>query len=74
MAAISHGADWDFDLLERYDTEIAKVAGEFGLDGSARGEDLPRLVGVGPGDEGAAVARQGDDAGMGERLHEGAGI
>jgi len=32
MAAISHGADWDFDLLERYDAEIAKVAAEFGLD------------------------------------------
>ena len=32
MAAISHGADWDFDLLERYNAEIAKVAAEFGLD------------------------------------------
>src|SRR4029079_7221747 len=32
MAAISHGADWDFDLLERYDHEIAKVAGEYKLD------------------------------------------
>ena len=21
MAAISHGADWDFDLLERYDAD-----------------------------------------------------
>jgi stage V sporulation protein R len=29
---ISRGADWDFDLLERYDTAIARVAGEFGLD------------------------------------------
>jgi stage V sporulation protein R len=29
---ISHGADWDFDLIERYDTAIAQVAGEFGLD------------------------------------------
>ncbi len=29
---ISRGADWDFDLLERYDTEIGKIAGEFGLD------------------------------------------
>ena len=27
-----HGADWDFELLERYDTAIAAVAGEFGLD------------------------------------------
>ncbi len=32
MNPISHGADWDFELLERYDTAIAKVAGEFGLD------------------------------------------
>ena len=32
MNPISHGADWDFDLLERYDTAIAKVAGEYGLD------------------------------------------
>jgi len=23
---ISHGADWDFDLLERYDGAIAEVA------------------------------------------------
>jgi stage V sporulation protein R len=30
--AISHGADWDFDLLERYDRAIAEVAGEYGLD------------------------------------------
>ena len=29
---LSHGADWDFDLLERYDTAIAEVAGEYGLD------------------------------------------
>ena len=29
---ISHGADWDFDLLERYDQAIAQVASEFGLD------------------------------------------
>jgi stage V sporulation protein R len=32
MGVISRGADWDFDLLERYDTAIAKVAGSFGLD------------------------------------------
>src|SRR5256714_10911990 len=29
---ISHGADWDFDLLERYHVEIKRVAGAFGLD------------------------------------------
>ena len=27
-----HGADWDFELLERYDGAIAEVAAEFGLD------------------------------------------
>jgi stage V sporulation protein R len=32
MSPISHGADWDFELLERYDIEIAKVAKEFELD------------------------------------------
>jgi stage V sporulation protein R len=32
MSAISHGADWDFDLLERYHAAIARVAGEFHLD------------------------------------------
>jgi len=32
MNPISHGADWDFDLLERYDAAIAKVAAGFGLD------------------------------------------
>jgi stage V sporulation protein R len=32
MSAISRGADWDFDLLERYDTEISRIAGDFGLD------------------------------------------
>ncbi len=33
MTAISTGADWDFELLERYDAAIAKVAhGEFKLD------------------------------------------
>ena len=29
---ISTGADWDFDLLERYHTAIAAVAGEYKLD------------------------------------------
>jgi stage V sporulation protein R len=29
---ISHGADWDFDLLERYHQAIAEIAGEFQLD------------------------------------------
>ncbi len=32
MNAISHGADWDFGLLERYDSAIARAAAEFGLD------------------------------------------
>ena len=32
MSVISRGADWDFDLLERYDTEISRIAGDFGLD------------------------------------------
>ncbi|HET7261068.1 MAG TPA: SpoVR family protein [Casimicrobiaceae bacterium] len=32
MTALSHGADWDFELIERYDTAIAGVADEFGLD------------------------------------------
>ena len=32
MSPISTGADWDFDLLERYDAAIGKVAGEYGLD------------------------------------------
>ena len=33
MTCISTGADWDFELLERYDTAIAKIAhGEFKLD------------------------------------------
>ena len=31
-APISRGADWDFELLERYDTAIAEVAGEYGLE------------------------------------------
>ncbi len=32
MNPISRGADWDFDLLERYDAAIAQVAAEYGLD------------------------------------------
>ena len=32
MSPLSHGADWDFELLERYDVAIAEVAGEYGLD------------------------------------------
>jgi len=32
MIPISRGADWDFDLLERYDAAIAKIAGEYKLD------------------------------------------
>jgi stage V sporulation protein R len=32
MNVISRGADWDFDLLERYDAEISRVAREYGLD------------------------------------------
>ena len=32
MSAISRGADWDFDLLERYDKEISRIAGDYGLD------------------------------------------
>jgi stage V sporulation protein R len=32
MSPISHGSDWDFDLLERYNTAIARVAGEYKLD------------------------------------------
>jgi len=32
MTPISTGADWDFELLERYDTAIAEIAGEYGLD------------------------------------------
>ena len=29
---ISTGADWDFELLEKYDVAIAKVAADFKLD------------------------------------------
>ena len=32
MSPISHGADWDFELLERYDIAIAQVAAEHGLE------------------------------------------
>ena len=32
MSCLSTGADWDFELLERYDAAIAKVAAEFELD------------------------------------------
>ena len=32
MSPISTGYDWDFDLIERYDTAIAAAAAEYGLD------------------------------------------
>jgi stage V sporulation protein R len=32
MSVISRGADWDFELLERYDAEISRIAREYGLD------------------------------------------
>jgi len=32
MSPISTGYDWDFDLIERYDTAIAATAAEYGLD------------------------------------------
>ena len=32
MNPISTGADWDFELLERYDTAIAEIAAEYRLD------------------------------------------
>ena len=32
MSVISHGADWDFELLERYDAAIGEVAAEHGLE------------------------------------------
>jgi stage V sporulation protein R len=32
LSVISHGPDWDFDLIERYDVAIGEVAAEFGLD------------------------------------------
>lgn len=32
MTPISRGYDWDFDLIERYDTAIAAAAAEYGLD------------------------------------------
>ena len=31
-SVLSHGGDWDFELLQRYDSEIGKIAAEFGLD------------------------------------------
>jgi stage V sporulation protein R len=31
-ALLSEGSEWDFGLIERYDTAIAAAAGEFGLD------------------------------------------
>ena len=32
MNPISTGSDWDFELIERYESEIGKCAAEFGLD------------------------------------------
>ena len=32
MTALSHGADWDSALLERYDAAIGEIAADFGLD------------------------------------------
>src|SRR6185437_8638414 len=32
LSVISHGPDWDFDLIERYDVAIGEIAAEFGLD------------------------------------------
>jgi stage V sporulation protein R len=32
MSPISRGSDWDFDLLERYNAAIARVAGDYKLD------------------------------------------
>ena len=29
---MSTGADWDFELLDRYDSAIGEIAAEFGLD------------------------------------------
>ena len=29
---LSEGSDWNFDLIQRYDQEIARVAGHYGLD------------------------------------------
>ena len=29
---ISTGAEWTFELIERYDREIARIAGGYGLD------------------------------------------
>ncbi|MCY1349824.1 SpoVR like protein [compost metagenome] len=32
MAYLSTGSEWTFELVNRYDREIARIAGEFGLD------------------------------------------
>ena len=32
MAYLSTGSEWTFELIQRYDREIARIAGEFGLD------------------------------------------
>ncbi|MGY6213685.1 SpoVR family protein [Methylolobus aquaticus] len=32
MKPLSEGSEWTFELLERYDREIARIAAEFGLD------------------------------------------
>src|SRR5437763_9190694 len=32
MTALSHGADWDTSLLERYDAAIGEIAAEYALD------------------------------------------
>lgn len=32
MAYLSTGSEWTFELINRYDREIARIAGEFGLD------------------------------------------
>ncbi len=29
---LSHGSEWSFELIERYDREIARIAADFGLD------------------------------------------
>ena len=32
MAYLSTGSEWTFDLIKLYDQNIARIAGEFGLD------------------------------------------
>jgi spore cortex formation protein SpoVR/YcgB (stage V sporulation) len=32
MAYLSTGSEWTFELIQRYDREIARIAGDFGLD------------------------------------------